>query len=474
MTGTTCLTNMFSEKKKAAQAEFWVAIDQMPKSPNATFYSKLDETLESFSFAGKVREICAAAYKPTTVGRPGIDPVVYLKMIMVGFFEDLPSERAIAARCADSIAIRRFLHYELDEKTPDHSSLTIIRQRLGLHIYQKVFTLCLEVLQEHGLLRGKHLGLDSSVIEANASLRALVHRNTAEQYWDYVKGLAAELGIDPEDAAAVRKFDRQRAGKGSNQDWENPHDADAKIGPRKHGGTDMIYKPETVVDLDTGAVVQAEVQPGDQADHQGLASKVLEAQQAINEARGEPTDTLTVETVTADKGYYAVEEMQALQHEQIKTVIADPVSNRRLDKLEAQQRQAVKAAHRSTRSKYGKALLRRRGMHIERSFAHILDCGGMRRTTLRGWENLNKRFKLAAAFYNLSQLMRKLFGFGTPKQLAALAKALVSVLGRLLSLLDTITNLAAQLRSRSLRRADFNVEPATSALPGLWCCSTGC
>ncbi len=264
MTGTTCLTNLFSEKKKAAQVEFWVATHQMPKSPKATFYSKLDETLESFGFAGKVREICASAYKQTTVGRPGIDPVVYLKRIMVGFFEDLPSERAIAARCADSIAIRRFLNYELDENTPEHSSLTIIRQRLGLDIYQKVFTLCLEVLQEHGLLRGKHLGLDSSVIEANASLRALVHRNTAEQYWDYVKRLAAEQGIDPEDAAAVRKFDRQRPGKGSNQNWENPHDPDAKIGPRKHGGTDMIYKPETVVDLDTGAVVQAEVQPGDQ------------------------------------------------------------------------------------------------------------------------------------------------------------------------------------------------------------------
>ncbi len=123
MTGTTCLTNLFSEKKKAAQVEFWVATHQMPKSPKATFYSKLDETLESFGFAGKVREICASAYKQTTVGRPGIDPVVYLKRIMVGFFEDLPSERAIAARCADSIAIRRFLNYELDENTPEHSKL---------------------------------------------------------------------------------------------------------------------------------------------------------------------------------------------------------------------------------------------------------------------------------------------------------------------------------------------------------------
>ncbi len=466
---------MFSEKQKAAQAEFWVATHQMPKSPKGTFYSKLDETLERLGFADKVRRICAPAYKQSNVGRPGIDPVVYLKMIMVGFFEDLPSERAIAARCADSIAIRRFLNYELDENTPDHSSLTIIRQRLGLELHQKVFTLCLEALQEHGLLRGKNLGLDSSVMEANASLRALVHRNTAEQYWDYVKRLAAEQGIDPEDTAAVRKFDCQRPGKGSNQDWENPHDPDAKIGPRKHGGTDMIYKPETVVDLDTGAIVQAEVQPGDQADHQGLATKVLEAQETINEARGEAANTLTVETVTADKGYYAVDELQALQREEIKTVIADPVLNRRLEKLGPPQRQAVQTARRSTQSKYGKALLRRRGMHIERSFAHILDCGGMRRATLRGWENLNKRFKLAAAFYNLSQLMRQLFGFGTPKQLAALARALFSLLGDLLSLLAAkTTTWTDQLRSWTLTRPDFNVRPATSGMPEIGCCSTVC
>lgn len=415
---------MFGKKEKAAQPEFWVATQQLPKSPKSTFYSKLDETLESFGFAARVRAICASAYKQTGTGRPGIDPVVYLKMIMVGFFEDLPSERAIAARCADSMAIRAFLHYELNEQTPDHSSFTVIRQRLGLELYERIFNLTLAALREHGLLRGKHLGIDSSVIEANASLRALVHRNTEEQYWDYVKRLAAEKGIDPDDAAAVRKFDRHRPGKGSNQEWVNPHDPDAKIGRTKHGATDMIYKPEAVVDLDTGAIVQAQVHTGDQADHKEMATRVLEAQQNINQAAGEKLDTLTVNSVTSDKGYYAVNELHELQQEAIRTVIADPIDNRRLDKLAPAQKRAVRAARRSVKSQSGKELLRRRGMHIERSFAHILDCGGMRRTTLRGWENLNKRFKLAAAFYNLSQLMRKLFGVGTPKQLAASGRLL--------------------------------------------------
>ena len=415
---------MFSAKQKAAQPEFWIAADQVVRSGQTGFYAKLEETLESFGFATKVRALCAPAYDQSGVGRPGIDPVVYLKMIRVGFFEDLPSERGIAARCADSMSIRAFLNYELNEKTPEHSSFTVIRQRLGLEIYECIFTLTLQALREHGLLRGKNLGIDSSVIEANASLRALVHRNTEEQYWDYVKRLAAASGIDPEDAAAVRKFDRHRSGKGSNQEWVNPNDPDAKIGRTKDGATDMIYKPEAVVDLDTGAIVQAQVHAGDQADHKEMATRVLEAQQNINQATGAKRDTLTVVTVTSDKGYYAVSELQALQQEDIRTVIADPIDNRRLDKLETDQKQAVQAARRSVKSKSGKDLLRRRGMHIERSFAHILDCGGMRRTTLRGWENLNKRYKLAAAFYNLSQLMRKLFGVGTPKQLAALGHLL--------------------------------------------------
>src|SRR2546427_4682933 len=252
-----------------------------------------------------------------------------------------------------------------------------------------------------GCCAARTWGLMLRLIEANASLRALVHRNTEEQYWDYVKGLAAEQGIDPEDSAAVRKFDRNRPGKGSNAEWKNPHDPDAKIGRTKDGATDMIYKPETVVDLDTGAIVQAEVQLGDKADHKDMSVEILEAQQNINRAAGEKLDTLTVRSATSDKGYYALGELQTLQGEGIRTVISDPIDNRRLDKMEPAEKRAVLAARRSVKSKSGKELLRRRGMHIERSFAHILDCGGVRRTTLRGGGKLNKRHKVAAAVSNL-------------------------------------------------------------------------
>jgi transposase len=425
---------MFSAKEKAAQPEFWIHADQVVLPGKCRFYSKLEDTLESFGFADKVRALCAPAYDTSGTGRPGIDPAVYLKMMMVGFFEDLPSERAIAARCADSIAIRQFLHYELTEITPDHSSLSIIRQRLEGPIYDQVFTLVLSALQEHGLLRGKHLGIDSSVMEANASLRGLVHRNTGEAYWDYVQRLAAESGVNPQDSAAVRKFDRKRPKKMSNEEWENPDEPEAKIGPKKDGATDMLYRPEVVADLDTGAIVGAAVLPGNQADHQEVCTHILEAQVTINAARDEQPEVLTVETATADKGYFEVTQVVALQQEQIKTVICDPVSKRRLDKLGATGQQAVKAAHRSTQSQYGKDLLSRRGRHLERAFAHILDCGGMRRATVRGRQNLNKRFKLAAAFYNLSQLMRKLFGVGTPRQCEAMGPSAFGAFLKVLAL----------------------------------------
>jgi len=458
---------VFATKDKSPQPEFWIASAQVTKPAKSVFYAKLEETLDSFGFSTKVRALCAPAYKTSGAGRPGIDPVVYLKMMMVGFFENLPSERAIAARCDDSIAIREFLRYDLTEATPDHSSLSVIRQRLGGPVYEQVFTLVLSALSEHGLLRGKNLGIDSSVLEANASLRGLVNRNTGEAYWDYVKRLAGESGIDSQDSAAVRKFDRKRPKKMSNQEWENPHDPDAKIGPKKDGATDMIYKPETVVDLDSGAIVGAEILPGHQADHQEASTHILEAQSTINAACGEEPSLLTVETATADKGYFEVSQLQALQREQIKTVICDPICNRRLDKLDESEQHAVKAARRSAQSQYGQKLLRRRGMHLERAFAHILDCGGLRRATLRGRQNLNKRFKLAAAFYNLSQLMRHLFGIGTPKQCEATgAGGFGAVLGRfalwLMAIVVNWTSIASK-EAKNVTWFDWSSQPMEKA-----------
>ena len=404
--------------------ELFIACSSLVRPATTPFYAKLDQTLNSFDFADQARSLCAPAYSETGRGRPGIDPVVYFKMLMVGFFEDIASERGIAERCSDSISIRAFLGYDLTGTTPDHSTLSIIRQRLGQDIYEQVFLLILSALDKHGLLKGKNVGIDTSVIQANAALKSLLNRNTEEAYWEYVRRLASENGIDPKNAEAVREFNRKRPKKMSNEEWVNPYDPDAKIGMTKAGATDMIYKPEHTVDLDTGAILQAEVRLGDEADQKDLSLHVLQAQVNINQAQDTAADSLTIQSTAADKGYHAVAEMKQLQAEGIRTVISDPVKNRKLENLDIEEARVVRKAKHSACSKSDKALLRRRGMHLERSFAHILDAGGARRTTLRGLVNLNKRFKVSAAIYNLSQLMRKLFGVGTPKQLAAMGKAL--------------------------------------------------
>lgn len=430
---------MIRPKQKEQQGEFWIARNDLARAQASRFYDKLAETLDGMEFAAKVHGLCAPLYSNGEKGRPPIDPVVYFKMLMVGFLEDLPSERAIASRCGDSLMIRRFLGYDLDQETPHHSSFTVIRGRLSGEVYQAIFDIVLEGLRRHGLLRGRNLGIDSSVMEANASLRALENRNTGEAYWDYVRRLASEAGVDAEDAAAVRRFDKKRPGrKTSNQEWVNPNDPDAKVSKAKDGATDMLYKPENVVDLDTGAILNAEVRKADEADTEELAERVVAAaalMEAIREEADEEQQNpvpASVTTLTADKGYYCVEELEIIQESGIRTVISDPLRNRRVDKLDGRRRAVVRSARRASRSRYGKALLRRRGMHIERSFAHILDSGGMRRATLRGQENLDKRYKIAAAAYNLSQLMRHLFEIGTPKQAAA--TALVALTCVLLSL----------------------------------------
>jgi transposase len=435
---------MFRRKSSETQQTIWVPTSEIVATPAGGFYQKLDEALESFGFGREVRTICEPFYctDQSVGGRPGIDPVVYVKMVLVGFFENITSERGIAARCADSLSIRQFLHYELTEETPHHSSLCRIRQRLDAQVYRDVFGLVLAALKKNGLLKGKRLGIDASILEANASLRTLEHRLSGEQYWQYVRKLAAEAGIDPEDATAVRRFDKKRKGRStSNEDWHNPNDPDARVGRTKRGSTRMVYKPEHVVDLDTGAIVDADVRSGDEHDTDELAERVLDAEERMNTAIGLEPDTCTIESITSDKGYYAVKELESLQSYGIKTVISDPIDNRRLDKLTKQQRAAVRSAKRSSKAKYGKELLRRRGQHLERSFEHVLDEGGARRTTLRGRGNITKRYLIQAMGYNLSLLMRTLLGVGTPKQALATARSAIrSALVPLITLLLVLSH----------------------------------
>jgi transposase len=298
----------------------------------------------------------------------------------------------------------------------------VIRDRLSVDLLDAIHRVLLGALHTHGLLKGRKLGIDSSVIEANASLRALENRNTEESYWDYIKRLAQAAGVDPSDTKAVRRFDKKREGrKTSNQEWQNPHDPEAKVGRTKDGATDMTYKPEHVTDLESGAIVNAEVRAGDAADNDAsLCERVMGAVATLSEALPDvPREKLGSE-LCGDEGYFAIEQVSQLQACGVRTVIADPQADRRkADKASPQHRKALMRARRATSSASGKALLRRRGEHIERSFCHLLDQGGLRRATLRGCEKLTKRQKTGALTYNLSLLMRHLFGVGTLKQAVA-------------------------------------------------------
>lgn len=417
---------MIRAKREEVQGQFWVETRKLPALKAGRFYERINATLREIKFAEQVHAVCAPYYSERSDGRPPLDPVVFFKLVMVGFFEGLPSDRAIAARAEDSLSVRAFLGYALEEHTPDHSTISGIGRRLGSEVFETVLTISVAALRAHGLLKGKNLGIDSSVIEANASLRNLVERNTEEDYREYVRRLAKEAGIDPDDDQAVRKFDRQRPDKKmSNEQFKHAHDEDARVGRTKHGACDMVYKPEIIVDLDTGAIVAAEVLSGDAFDAHGATDRLLAAEQRLQQMAGQDTQRPEplVETVVSDRGYFTASEVAELQEVQFRTVMCDPQREvRRVDKLPAHEAAAVQAAWNEVDSEAGRALLRQRGQHLERAFAHVLDSGGQRRTTRRGRANIAKRFVAAAAVYNFSQLLRAVVGVGTPKQAQAQAE----------------------------------------------------
>lgn len=426
---------MFGKKEQAGQLTLWMVSADIVRGPGEAYYERLDKALRTGGFDRRVRELCTPYYvaDESKGGRKGIDPFVYFKMLIVGFFENIGSERGIATRCADSISIRRFLKYTLTENTPDHSSLSRIRTRLGTEVYEEAFMIILEILRKNKLLKGKHLGIDTSVIEANASMRTLVNNHTGETYDEYVKRLAAAAEIDIEDKQAVRNFDRKRKDKKmSNDDWHSPNDPEAKIGPTKQGDIKMIHKTEHVVDLESGAIIKVKTLPGNQSDDQDMFDHISEAQKQINAVCENETTEKTVKVVTADKGYFNIAQLQKLQEEEIRTVIQDRAGNRNLNKLNQEERKAVKSASRSVKTKYGKSIRKKRGEFLERSFTHVLDNGDLRRSTLSGVNNLQKRNLIACMCCNLSLLMRKIYGFGTPKQvIAAVSDLQNSILSQL-------------------------------------------
>jgi transposase len=400
-------------RQEQRQADLWIATTDLPRSAGHVFYDKLNGLLAEAGFDQVVESLCQPYYA-NSLGRESIPPGTYFRMLFVGYFEELNSQRAIAWRCGDSLSLRAYLGIALNETTPDHSSLTVIKQRLPLAVHEQVFAFVLRVAQEKKLLRGKTVAVDSTTLEANAAMRSIIRKDTGEDWKAYVKGLMAEEGIENPTDEEIRRFDKKRKKKVSNKDWEAPADPDSRIAKMKDGRTHLAYKAEHTVDLDSEFVLAATVYAADQADSATLVESVLHAQANLVRAGSDQE----IEEAVADKGYHKAQTLAECQELNTRTYIPEPQGKNYNweDKPEA-WRKATTQNRRRVQGNRSKRLQKKRSELVERSFAHVCETGGGRRTWLRGLENVSKRYVLQVAAHNLGLLMRKLFGIGKPRTL---------------------------------------------------------
>ena len=448
-------------KRRQKQTSFWVETSQLQARGRHPFYSRLNEILERAKFDAYAERICRKYYA-TTMGRPSIAPGVYFRCFLMGYFEGIDSERGIAYRVSDSLSLREFLGLSLEEQTPDHSTLSKTRRLMNLGTHKAVFRWVLKRVAGEGLLSGRNLGVDATTLEANAALRSIVRRDNGAGYDEHVAQLMQTEGIEEPTPAQRQRFDRKRKKSLSNRDWVNPHDREARITKMKDGRTHLAYKAEHAVDLETGAVVALTVQPADRGDTASMVQTLAEAGCAVTEMAGQVARTeavgavetvseVGVERVVADKGYHSKQALQDLAEVGVRTVIAEPERKRQKWDGQSAAQAAVYANRRRMDTKTAKALMRRRGELIERSFAHLYDTGGMRRAHLRGKNNIAKRALIHAAAFNLSLILRQMLRVGTARQAADLFVALCFAFLRLIQ--DRYSTLLAVEPLRSTARA---------------------
>jgi len=407
---------------KERQQDFWVATADLPRSEGHVFYQRLNELLRDAGFDEYVEAFCEPYYHDT-MGRPGIPPGIYFRMLLVGYFEGIGSQRGIAWRCGDSLSLREFLSVGLTEDTPDHSSLTRVRDRLPFSVHQQVFQFVLQVADSKGLLKGKTVAVDATTLEANAAMKSIVRRDTGEDWQEYVKRLMLTAGEikagDEPSVVEIARFDKKRKDKkASNHEWRSTTDSDSRITKMKDGRTHLAYKAEHTIDLDTELILAAEVYHANEADANTIGPSVSAAQYNLIAAQSDAN----IEEAVADKGYYKNETLSELEFtEGLRTYIAEPKfkDRRNWKNKSEQQRRAVTNNRRRAKGKRGRALQRKRSERVERSFAHVCGTGGSRRTWLRSIDKVKKRYLMSAMARNLGLVMRSLFGFGTSRSLQA-------------------------------------------------------
>ena len=441
-------------RNKRRQRPMFIANTAVVGSPGHRFYEALEQLLRAASFDAFVEGRCASYYAAEGHGRPSIAPGVYFRMLLVGFFEGIESERGICWRCADSLSLKAFLGFEPHEAVPDHSTLSRTRTRLSESVYQEVFDFVLGMVASAGLLSGKVTGVDSTYLRADASMKSIVRRDSGESYNAFLKRLAEAEGIVNPSADDLRRMDRGRKGKKcSNKDWGSPVDSDARISRMKDGTTRLAHKAEHVVDMQSGAIINADIVEATKADSASIGDSLEAADDRIERVVGddddeapssganastEPKRAKHIEEVTGDKGYHKAATIRTLERRGVRTYIAEPKykgKRRWKNKGGYCTRRAVYNNRARTKRPKGRALQRRRGELIERTFAHICETGGHRRTRLRGRGNIRKRYLIHVAGFNLALVLRKILGYGTPRALANAAEYWLRAASKLVSLL---------------------------------------
>jgi transposase len=424
---------MGKRQRHAKQASMWVATQDLPRSAAHPFYARLNQILDQHDFDGFVEGLCERFYADE--GRPGLPPGRYFRLLLIGYFEGLDAERAMAWRAADSFALRQFLGLVLPDAPPDHSTISRTRRLIDLETHEAVFTWMLQRLADAGLVTGKTVGIDATTLEANAALRSIVRRDTGESYHDFLTKLAQASGTETPTRADLARIDRKRKKKGSNDDWTHPHDPDAKITKMKDGRTHLAHKAEHAVDLETGAIVGVTVQDADDGDAETSRETLITAAEQIEAVL---PDGDGLQEVVGDKGYHSNQSLIDLEAVGVRSYISEPDRGRRKWKKKPDAQAAVYRNRRRIRGPRGLRLLRLRGERLERPFAHLYETGGMRRVYLRGHRNILKRLLIHTGGFNLGLLMRQLIGVGTPRGLQ----------GRLIAVVATLLALARALAER--------------------------
>ena len=415
-------------KRKPVQQPLFVSTADLSIRPHP-FYDAVNRVLDAHHFDTFAEDLCAGFYADE--GRPGLAPGVYFRCLLVGYFEGIDSERGIDWRCNDSHSLKLFLGVPCGKPAPDHSTISRTRRLIDLETHQRVFQYVLTVLANHGLVEGKTVGIDSTTLEANAAMRSIVRRDTGEGYQEFLTRLAKESGIETPTREDLAKIDKGRKSKASNDDWQHPHDPDAKITKMKDGTTHLAHKAEHAVDLGEGghgailAVSVCDAAAGDTAtlvDSVVAATANLRAVKDDDRVADRVGDGYMSEAVV-DKGYHSRQALLDLAEMGIRSYASEPARGRQNWDGQPDARDAVYANRRRVRGERGRRLLRSRGEKLERTFAHCYETGGMRRLYLRGRENVAKRVLVHAAAFNIGLLMRLRYGLRKPRSLTAKAAA---------------------------------------------------